>query len=245
MKHGHEWLRNTRCGWGWRMLTASFSQPNDRPSLTSRTRLKFYAGPGTRMAAKYVPGELYFFRQGFHSQYEFLVRVLYMVQNNPQYMLARSPTSVPVFMVYNAPCPGSAPSIYGKTRLETCVNAINRSRYGIHVIAGFFMLRVGLGNYSPEFFSEEEEDYSVYLVDPVETQQSGSAFNNASSSSGVLPQFTGVTVGLGVLSSLLDSSSEDVWVAGTISTGPDGSESLEVVFTLKPVCGLPRGVWRD
>jgi hypothetical protein len=30
-----------------------------------------------------------------------------------------------------------------------------------------------------------------------------------------------------------------VWVTGTISTGPDGSESLEVVFTLKPVCELP------
>jgi len=73
-------------------------------------------------------------------------------------------------------------------------------------------------------------------VDPVETQQSGSTFSNASSSSGTLPQFSGVTVGLGVLSSLLDSSAEDVWVTGTISTGPDGSESLEVVFTLKPVC---------
>ncbi|KAF9648397.1 hypothetical protein BDM02DRAFT_3269516 [Thelephora ganbajun] len=155
------------------------------------------------MAAKYVP-----------------VRVLYMVQNNPQYMLARSPTSVPVFMVYNAPHPGSTPSIYGKTRLETCVQAINRS--------------------SPEFFSEDEGDYSVYLVDPVETQQSGSTFNNPSSSSGMLPQFTGVTVGLGVLSSLLDSSAEDVWVTGTISTGPDGSESLEVVFTLKPMKKIPQ-----
>ncbi|KAF9783780.1 hypothetical protein BJ322DRAFT_1067089 [Thelephora terrestris] len=154
------------------------------------------------MAAKYVP-----------------VRVLYMVQNNPQYMLARSPTSVPVFMVYNAPHPGSAPSIYGKTRLETCIQAINRS--------------------SPEFFSEDEEDYSVYLVDPVETQQSGSTLNNASSSNGVLPQFAGVTVGLGVLSTLLDSSAEDVWVTGTISTGPDGSESLEVVFTLKPMKRKP------
>ena len=78
----------------------------------------------------------------------------------------------------------------------------------------------------------------------METQQSGSAFNNASSSSGTLPQFTGVTVGLGVLSSLLDSSAEDVWVTGTISTGADGSESLEVVFTLKPVCDCC-AVWRN
>ena len=102
----------------------------------------------------------------------------------------------------------------------------------------FFLLNANFGDYSPEFFSEDEEDYSVYLVDPVETEQSGSAFNNASSSSGVLPQFMGVTVGLGVLSSLFDSSAEEVWVAGTISSGPDGSESLEVVFTLKPVCEL-------
>jgi len=100
----------------------------------------------------------------------------------------------------------------------------------------FYMLIAKRGDYSPEFFSEDEEDYSVYLVDPVETQQSGSTFNNASSSSGTLPQFTGVTVGLGVLSTLLDSPAEDLWVTGTISTGPDGSESLEVVFTLKPVC---------
>ena len=96
------------------------------------------------------------------------------------------------------------------------------------------------GNSSPEFFSEDEEDYSVYLVDPVETQQSGSTLNNASPSSGVLPQFMGVTVGLGVLSTLLDSSAEDLWVTGTISTGPGGSESLEVVFTLKLVCQVPR-----
>ena len=106
------------------------------------------------------------------------------------------------------------------------------------------------GNSSPEFFSEDEEDYSVYLVDPVETQQSGSTLNNASSSSGVLPQFMGVTVGLGVLSTLLDSSAEDLWVTGTISTGPDDFESLEVVFTLKPVCQVPRAcgaielIWR-
>ena len=108
----------------------------------------------------------------------------------------------------------------------------------------FSILSPNFGGCSPEFFSEDEEDFSVYLVDPVETQQSGSAFNNASSSSGTLPQFTGVTVGLGVLSSLLDSSAEDVWVTGTISTGADGSESLEVVFTLKPVCELaaPCGV---
>ena len=103
----------------------------------------------------------------------------------------------------------------------------------------FSILSVNFGDYSPEFFSEEEEDYSVYLVDPVETKQSVSTFSNASSSSGVLPQFMGVTVGLGVLSSLLDSSAEDVWVTGTISTGPDGSESLEVVFTLKPVSEFP------
>ena len=103
----------------------------------------------------------------------------------------------------------------------------------------FSILSVNFGDYSPELFSEEEEDYSVYLVDPVETKQSGSTFNNASSSGGVPPQFTGVTVGLGVLSSLLDSSAEDVWVTGTISTGPDGSESLEVVFTLKLVGEFP------
>ena len=103
---------------------------------------------------------------------------------------------------------------------------------------------MNFGDYSPELFSEDEEDYSVYLVDPVETQQSGSSLNNTSASSGVLPQFYGVTVGLGVLSALFDSSAEDIWVTGTISTGPDGSESLEVVFTLKPVGEQVFGVWR-
>ena len=98
------------------------------------------------------------------------------------------------------------------------------------------MLIANFGDSSPEFFSEDEEDYSVYLVDPVETQQSGSTLNNASSSSGVLRQFMGATVCLGILSTLLDLSAEDLWVTGTISTGPDGSESLEVVFALKQVC---------
>ena len=57
-----------------------------------------------------------------------------------------------------------------------------------------------------------------------------------SSGSGVFPQFMGVTVGLGVLSTLLDSFAGGLWATGTISTGQDGSESPEVVFTLKPVC---------
>lgn len=105
-----------------------------------------------------------------------------------------------------------------------------------HRLLSILILR--FGDHSPEFFSEDEEDHSVYLVDPVETRQSGSTFNNASSSSGTLPQFAGVTVGLGALSTLLDSSAEDLWVTGTISAGPDGSESLEVVFTLKPVFWL-------
>ena len=104
-------------------------------SPPSKTRLKPRVGPFARMAAKYVPGELISPRRKFEAESAFLVRVLYMVQNNPQYMLARSPTSVPVFMVYNAPHPGSTPSVYGKTRLETCVQAINRSRCGMHIIA--------------------------------------------------------------------------------------------------------------
>lgn len=87
------------------------------------------------MAAKYVPGELTSFKLKFDAENDLPVRVLYMAQNNPQYMLARSPTSVPVFMVYNAPHPGSIPSIYGKTRLETCVQAINRSRYEMCIIS--------------------------------------------------------------------------------------------------------------
>ena len=86
------------------------------------------------MAAKYIPGKHIFFGKDFWTEEGLSVRVLYMVQNNPQYMLARSPTPVPVCMVYNAPHPGSTPLIYGKTRLETCVQAINRSRCGMHVV---------------------------------------------------------------------------------------------------------------
>ena len=45
-----------------------------------------------------------------------------------------------------------------------------------------------------------------------------------------------VTVGLGVLPTSFDSSAKDLWITGTISTSPGGSESLEVVFALIPVC---------
>ena len=63
------------------------------------------------------------------------------------------------------------------------------------------------GVYSPEFLSEDEEDHSVYLVDPVETRpESGSTLASVSSSNGILPQFMGVAVGLGILSTLLDST---------------------------------------
>ena len=135
MKRGYEtfYVMRAVAGTGrysWR--GSSSSTTTDTPP--GQTRLKPRAGPAAMMAAKYVPGEVNFFRRELDAENEFSVRVLYMVQNNPQYMLARSPTSVPAFMVYNAPNPGSPPSIYGKTRLETCVQAINRSRCGVHAI---------------------------------------------------------------------------------------------------------------
>ena len=74
---------------------------------------------------KIRPRKIRFLQANIRRRNELPVRVLYSAQNDPQYMLARSPTSIPVFMVYKTPRSGSTPSIYGKTRLETCVQAFN------------------------------------------------------------------------------------------------------------------------
>jgi hypothetical protein len=88
---------------------------------------------------------------------------------------------------------------------------------------------------SPELSDNEEEDYSVYLLDPLESQQRNCLYT-ASTGAVQQPQFLGVAVGLGLLSSLnTNSSSDEVLVTGTVSTGPGGTESLEVAFNLREV----------
>ena len=101
-------------------------------------------------------------------------------------MLARSPATVPVS---NSPRPSSAPSIHGKTRLETCVQAMNRSGWGC-MSSPVLHTNCRFGDYSPGFFSEDEGGHSVCLVDLMEAPKSESTFNNGSPSSGILQQFT-------------------------------------------------------
>jgi hypothetical protein len=142
-------------------------------------------------------------------------------------MLARSLNSMPVSPIYSA-----SPSIaYGKTRLETCIQAINRARYSTYL--SFYITYIyTFIEFSPELFNDEEDDYSLYLLDPLEAQQTTSV-----STSGAQSQVAGVAVGLGLLSTLSapNPSQETVFVTGTVSMGPAGAESLEVIFNLREV----------
>jgi hypothetical protein len=154
------------------------------------------------------------------------LRLLYTINSSPQYILARSHTTVPVFLV---PPEGvadgdNAQPIYGSVSLKTCLNTICRS--------------------SPELVQDNCRDYSLYVLDPLESNSApapvriSNANKEPSSSkpSLSLEQPRGVAVGLGLMSWALHSDDSDpVTVVGTIVKQGTSQEALEVIFALREV----------
>lgn len=167
------------------------------------------------------------------------LRILYTINSSPQYILARSSSSVPVVLIPqtqdSSPHDKSSGKdvntnpkacfSYATASLKTCLNAICRS--------------------SPELVQDFTRDFSVYVLDPLESDSAPVLVNIASPLSGSLPVKTnqsiaepsrGVAVGLGLMSwALLADESDAIDVTGTLIKLGTGQEALEVIFALREV----------
>lgn len=144
------------------------------------------------------------------------LRVLYTI-NSSSYILARSPAPVLVAPVN----PDAAePEPYGSVSFKTCLEAICRS--------------------SPELVPNSSRDFSVYVLDPLESNAapapidiSNSSGSSAGSSSA---QTRGVAVGMGSMSLALGADEQEpVSVIGTLSKTGAGQDALEVIIALREV----------
>lgn len=180
------------------------------------------------------------------------LRILYTINSSPQYILARSHSLIPVVPVlYNqndrnddqisahydkdevSPAHSlDRPPIYATASLKICLDTICRS--------------------SPELVQDNSRDFSVYVLDPLESNSAPAPVHiaNSNSCSSVVAatsttqahnstsdQSRGVAVGLGLMSwALLADESDSVTVAGTLIKLGTGQEALEVIFALREVC---------
>jgi hypothetical protein len=90
---------------------------------------------------------------------------------------------------------------------------------------------------SPELVQDSTRDFSVYVLDPLESLSSSTPDPSSSSAQQQQQHPRGVAVGLGLMSwaLLADEDTDGVQVTGTVMTMGNGEEALEVVFALKEV----------
>ena len=90
-------------------------------------------------------------------------------------------------------------------------------------------------SYSPEVMPNGARDYSVYVLDPLESGFATNSLIGAASSSAPHSQPTGVAIGLGLMSWAWNDQECKVMVNGTITDDPSRGEMLEVVFAMREV----------
>lgn len=159
------------------------------------------------------------------------LRVLYTINSSPQYILARSPSPVPVVVLQdgatgNQNLQHQPECHYATTLLKTCLDTICRS--------------------SPELVQDIARDFSVYVLDPLESNSAPAPVNISNNTPGCstpsttsTEPSTGVAVGLGLMSwAMAAGESGGVTVAGTLVKQGTGREALEVIFALREVCVL-------
>lgn len=157
------------------------------------------------------------------------LRILYALNGSSQYILARSHGAVPVEFI---PSPAIAtegasssrsvtppPPRYASASLKTCLDAICRS--------------------SPEIIQDPNRDFSVYLLDPLETDCAPAHVNISHSlSQASFPEApeSRVAVGLGLMSwALMTDETDAIPVTGTLKVSGAGQQMLEVIFSLRQV----------
>lgn len=155
-----------------------------------------------------------------------LLRILYTINSSPQYILARSYAPVPVVLIPPEQGQADASPIYGTASLKTCLTTICRS--------------------SPELVQDNSRDFSVYVLDPLESNSAPAPVHISDMKSGthgsssqepsIANQPRGVAVGLGLMSWALSADESDaVTAAGTLYKSSAGQEALEVIFALRGV----------
>ena len=89
---------------------------------------------------------------------------------------------------------------------------------------------------SPELVPNSARDYSVYVLDPLESGYgTNMLINGSSASTSQSPLARGVAMGLGLMSWALSDPDCKITVNGTIMDVPSRGEMLEVVFALREV----------
>jgi hypothetical protein len=194
------------------------------------TLLSQLPAPFERCLTRYKVSS-FFLRATYNSSYEYLllVRVWYTIDGSTQYLLARSSEKQPVthFPVHEAT--SQTTPKYAMTTLRPCLDTMCKSRFVRHISVSCYLLYNFLYSFSPELMHDASRDYSVYILDPTESQSAPGVFTDKSKGQGV-------AVGKGLMSALLTNADLDDSVVGTLSRLPTGDNALEVVFALRGVC---------
>ncbi|KAJ7076891.1 hypothetical protein B0H15DRAFT_575515 [Mycena belliarum] len=163
------------------------------------------------------------------------LRILYSLNGSPQYILARSPGPVPVHFIPPQGNSGASSSrstappspSYASASLKTCLNTICRS--------------------SPEIIQDRTRDFTVYLLDPLETDCAPAQVHISHSNRPVpdVPEAR-VAVGLGLMSWALSAEETDaIAVAGTVKVSGIGQKMLEVIFSLRETVPMEKASLPD
>lgn len=156
------------------------------------------------------------------------LRMLYTINSSPQYILARSSFLIPVTPIPEPPPEEKAHATqpkYATVALRACLDTICRS--------------------SPELIQDNNRDYSVYVLDPLESNSAPAPVNISSSNKGIKSaekskeHHYGVAVGLGLMSWALHEN-DGVVVTGTRVKMNTGQEALEVIFALRETAAMQR-----
>jgi hypothetical protein len=152
------------------------------------------------------------------------LRILYTINSSPQYILARSHSPVPVSLI-SEPQEHSTQPKFATVSLKACLDTICRS--------------------SPELIQDNNRDYSVYVLDPLESSSAPAPMNISNSSNVTASVKTqdkkqeqpcAVAVGLGLMSWALHADERDgAVVTGTQVRLGTGQGALEVIFALREV----------
>ncbi|KAK0212477.1 hypothetical protein DFS33DRAFT_1281731 [Desarmillaria ectypa] len=145
-----------------------------------------------------------------------VLRVLYTVNNSPQYILARSPYPVTVSLLRPTDGQHSSGIGYASVSLKACIETLCTT--------------------SPELLQSDNRDFSIYVLDPLESESAPGPVNIPSEAEGSKTaegQVRGVAVGLGLMSWALAAEDEEALVNGTLTRTGSGQEALEVVFALR------------
>ncbi|KAG6857732.1 hypothetical protein H0H87_004148 [Tephrocybe sp. NHM501043] len=176
------------------------------------------------------------------------LRILYTVSGS-QYILARSSSFVPVAVVPLHAVNHYDQSLVSATEQPTASTSKVESRPEF----GTASLKACLDAIcisSPELVQDKRRDFSVYVLDPLESNSAPARVNiskatpashTSDPNSNALEEPRGLAVALGLMSwALMPDERDSVPVTGTVIKLPTGQEALEVIFALKETVAVEK-----